>query len=47
MLARCQTMVAAFSQAVYAAENVTGSGASGPQPPGDADPGQLDSTQPV
>lgn len=47
MLARCQTTVAAFSQAVYAAENVTASGASGPQAPGDADPGQLDSTQPV
>ena len=46
-LARCQTTVAAFSQAVYAAENATASGASGPQAPGDADPGQLDSTQPV
>ncbi|HEX2744692.1 MAG TPA: Chromate resistance protein ChrB [Streptosporangiaceae bacterium] len=47
MLARCQTTVAAFSQEVYAAENVTASGASGPQAPGDADPGRLDSTQPV
>jgi len=47
MLARSQTTVAAVSQAVYAAENVTASGASGPQAPGDADPGQLDSTQPV
>ncbi len=47
MLARCQTAVAAFSQAVYAAENVTASGASGPQAPGDADPGHLDSTRPA
>jgi hypothetical protein len=47
LLARCQTAVVAFSQAVYAAENVTASGASGPQPPGDGDPGQLDSIQPV
>ena len=47
MLARCQATVAAFSQAVYAAENVTASGASGPQAPGEADPGPLDSTQPV
>jgi hypothetical protein len=34
MLARCQTAVMAFSQAVYAAEEVTASGANGPQPPG-------------
>ncbi|MGD0698724.1 MAG: Chromate resistance protein ChrB [Trebonia sp.] len=47
LLARCQTAVAAFSQAVFAAENVTASGAGGPQAPGDQDPGQLDSTQPV
>ncbi len=47
MLARCQTAVAAFSQAVYAAENVTASGAREPQAPGDADPGHLDSIQPV
>lgn len=47
MLARCQTAVAAFSQAVYAAENATASGAREPQAPGDADPGQLDSIQPV
>jgi hypothetical protein len=46
-LARCQTAVAAFSQAVYAAENVTASGACGPQAPGDADPGQSDPIQPV
>ena len=46
MLARCQTTVAAFSQAVYAAEKVTGSGASGLQSPGDAD-GQEDPIQPV
>jgi hypothetical protein len=45
MLERCQATVAAFSQAVYAAENVTASGASGSQAPGDADPDQLDSTQ--
>jgi hypothetical protein len=47
MLARCQTAVAAFSQAVYAAENVTPSSARGAQAPGDAEPGQLDSIQPV
>ena len=47
MLARCQTTVAALPQAAYAAENVNTSGASRPQAPGDADPGQLDSTQPV
>jgi hypothetical protein len=47
LLARCQTAVVAFSQAVYAAENVTASGASGPQAPDDGDPGQLDSIQPV
>jgi hypothetical protein len=47
MLARCQTAVVAFSQAVYVAENVTSSGARGPQAPGDADNGPLDSIQPV
>ncbi len=47
MLARCQTAVAAFSQAVYAAENVTASGAREPQAPGDTEPGHLDSIQPV
>jgi hypothetical protein len=47
MLARCQTAVAAFSQAVYAAENVTALGAREPQAPGDADPGHVDSIQPV
>jgi len=44
LLARCKATVAAFSQAVYAAEDVTASGASEPQAPGDADPGRLDST---
>lgn len=47
MLARCQTAVEAFSQSVYAAEGVTGSGTRGLQAPGDADTGQLDSSQPV
>jgi hypothetical protein len=47
MLVRCQTAVMVFSQAVYAAENVTTSGARGPQASGEADPGQLDSIQPV
>ena len=47
MLARCQSAVAAFSQAVYAAENVTPSRAPEPQARGDADPGQLDSIQPA
>jgi hypothetical protein len=47
MLARCQTAVEAFSQSVYAAEEVTGSGASELQAPGDAGTGQLDSIQPV
>lgn len=47
VLARCHTAVEAFSQSVYAAEEVTGSGAHGLQAPGGADTGQLDSTQPV
>ena len=47
MLARCQTAVEAFSQSVYAAEEVTGSGSRGLQAPGGADTGQLDSSQPV
>jgi len=47
MMARCQTAVEAFSQSVYATEEVTGSSASGLQAPGDADTGQLDSIQPV
>jgi hypothetical protein len=47
LLAQCQTAVAAFSQAVYATENVTASGAGEPQAPGGPDPGQLDSIQPV
>ena len=47
LLARCQSAVAAFSQAVYAAENVTPSRAPEPQARGDADPGQLDSIQPA
>jgi hypothetical protein len=47
MLARCQSAVVTFSQAVYAAENVTPSRAREAQAPGDADPGQLDSIQPV
>lgn len=46
MLARCQTAVEAFSQSVYAAEEVTGSGARGLQAPGGAD-GQEDPIQPV
>jgi predicted Mrr-cat superfamily restriction endonuclease len=47
MLARCQITVAAFSQAVYAAEEVTGSGARELQAPDGADAGQLDPIQPV
>jgi len=47
LLARCQTAVEAFSQAVYAAEEVTGSGARGLQAPDGADAGQLDPIQPV
>jgi hypothetical protein len=47
MLARCQAAVEAFSQSVYAAEEVTGSDARGHQAPGGADTGQLDSIQPV
>jgi hypothetical protein len=47
MLTRCQAAVADFSQAVYAAENVTASGGRGPQAPADGDPGQPDSIQPV
>jgi hypothetical protein len=42
MLARCQTAVEAFSQSVYAAEEVTGPGARELQAPGDADTGQVD-----
>jgi hypothetical protein len=45
MLARCQTAVEAFSQSVYAAEEVTGSGARGLQAPGGADTGQADTAQ--
>ena len=41
-LARCRTAVEAFSQSVYAAEEVTGSGGRGPQAPDDADPGEMD-----
>jgi hypothetical protein len=40
MLARCQTAVEAFSQSVYAAEEVTGSGAPGLQAPEGTDTGQ-------
>jgi hypothetical protein len=57
LLARCQAEVTAFSQAVYAAENVTTTGGHGPQAPdgavtgqagtGQAGTGQLDSSQPV
>ena len=47
MLARCQAAVEAFSQSVYAAEEVTGSGARGHQPPGGSDTGQSDPIQPV
>jgi hypothetical protein len=47
MLARCQTVVEAFSQSVYTAEEVTGSGSRGLQASAGADPGQLDSIQPV
>jgi hypothetical protein len=47
MLARCQTAVEAFSQSVYAAEEVTGSGARGHQASGGAHTGQLDPIQPV
>jgi hypothetical protein len=47
MLARCHTAVEAFSQSVYAAEEVTGSGASGLQAPDGAGAGQLDPIQPV
>ena len=46
-LTRCQTAVEVFSQSVYTAEEVTGSGGAGLQAPGDADTGQLDSIQPV
>jgi hypothetical protein len=46
-LARCRTAVEAFSQSVYAAEEVTGSGTRGPQAPDGADTGQLDPIQPV
>ena len=46
-LAGCQTAVEAFSQSVYAAEEVTGPGARRLQAPGDADAGQLDPIQPV
>jgi len=42
MLARCQTAVEAFSQAVYAAEEVTGSDARGLAAAGGADSGQVD-----
>jgi Protein ChrB, N-terminal len=47
MLARCQAAVEAFSQSVYTAEGVTGAGGRGPQAPGGAGNGQLDSIQPV
>ena len=47
MLARCQAAVEAFSQSVYAAEEVTGSGARGHQAPGGADTGQSGPIQPV
>jgi hypothetical protein len=47
MLARCQAAVEAFSQSVYAAEEVTGSGGRGPQAPGGDDTGQTDPIQPV
>jgi len=47
MLARCRTAVEAFSQAVYAAENVTASESRGPQVPGGADAAQVDSSHPV
>jgi len=47
MLAWCQSAVEAFSQSVYAAEEVTGSGARGRQAPGGADTGQLDPIQPA
>jgi hypothetical protein len=46
-LARCRTAVEAFSQSVYAAEEVTGSGTRGLQAPDGAEPGQLDPIQPV
>ena len=46
-LARCQAAVEAFSQSVYAAEEVTGSGARRLQAPGGADTGQLLPIQPV
>jgi len=47
MLARCQTAVEAFSQSVYAAEEVTGSGARGLQASGGGDNGQLEPIQPA
>ncbi len=47
LLTRCQGAVEAFSQSVYTAEGVTGSGARGPQAPDGAGNGQLDSIQPV
>jgi hypothetical protein len=46
-LARCRTAVEAFSQSVYAAEEVTGSATRGPQPPAGTDPGQAAPIQPV
>ena len=46
-LARCQAAVEAFSQSVYAAEEVTGPNGRRLQAPGDPDAGQLDPIQPV
>jgi hypothetical protein len=46
-LTRCRAAVEAFSQSVYAAEEVTGSGAGGLQVPGGADTGQTDPIHPV
>jgi hypothetical protein len=47
MLAQCQAAVESFSQSVYAAEEVTGPAADGPQPPGRPDTGHRESIQPV
>lgn len=47
MLERCQSKVEAFSQAVYAAEGVTGSGGRELQEPEDMNNGHVDSTHPV
>jgi hypothetical protein len=47
MLARSRGAVEAFSQAVYAAEGVTGSGARGLQGADGADTGKLESIQPT